>query len=242
MKNVVAIIPAAGSGKRMKEGINKQFLKVGGQTVLERTLRAFQLSKHVDRIIVVTKKAEINLVQTIVKTCAFDKVQAVVEGGAERQDSIYQGLKETTQDDAWVLVHDGARPFITSQMIDELIKDLINRNINKKGQEMDSLIMAVPSKDTIKRVKGSHVTETLNRAELWNVQTPQAFGKDLLIEAYTSANEAGFTGTDDASLVEWKGYKVFVHEGSYENIKITTPDDLYLGEAILKKRGEYKCE
>lgn len=238
MDNVVAIIPAAGSGKRMQQGINKQFLEVGEQTVLERTLRAFQTAKHVTRIVVVTKKTEINMVRKIVDKCDFDKVKAVVEGGAERQDSIFEGLRQTVEEDKWVLVHDGARPFITSEMIDGMIEDLIQRNEKVSDENKESLIMAVPSKDTIKRVSEGCVAETLKRAELWNVQTPQAFERNLLISAYAAAKLEGFNGTDDASLVEWQGRKVFVYEGSYENIKITTPDDLYLGEAILKKRGD----
>jgi len=237
MENVVAIIPAAGSGKRMQKGVNKQFLEIGGQTVIERTLGAFQNADRVNRVIVVTKKEEIESVKAIAQTCGFTKVKSIVQGGTERQDSIYQGLKETTDQDRWILVHDGARPFITSAGINEMVENLVSRNRDKSVYDTESLILAVPSKDTIKRVKDQCVTDTLNRAELWNVQTPQGFSREVLIQAYEQAKDKGFKGTDDASLVEWAGHKVFVHVGSYENIKITTPDDLYLGEAILKKRG-----
>lgn len=242
MKKVVAIIPAAGSGKRMNESVNKQFLKIGGKTVIERTLDAFEKSKHVSEIILVTKKEEFQTIDQIIKSSGSQKVRSLVEGGAERQDSIYNGLKETGQDDDWVLVHDGARPFVTSEMIDEMVDKLIEENGPCPDLKAKSFIMAVPSKDTVKRVVGKKVEETLNRAELWNVQTPQAFSRDLLVGAYEAALQAGYTGTDDASIVEWMGHEVFIHNGSYENIKITTPDDLYLGEAILKKRGELQCE
>ncbi len=236
MSSVVAIIPAAGSGKRMKQSVNKQFLEINGQTIIERTLRAFEESKKVHAVIVVTKSTEIDTVNQLISSKNFKKVRSVVEGGAERQDSIYNGLKMTSDQDRWVLVHDGARPFITSEMIDDMVDDLVNRN-NELIDEEESVIMAVPSKDTIKRVEGDRVAQTLNRAELWNVQTPQGFSRKLLMKAYEKAKREGFTGTDDASLVEWMGYKVHVHMGSYENIKVTTPDDIYLGEAILKKRG-----
>lgn len=238
MNRVVVIIPAAGSGKRMQQSVNKQFLEIGGQTIIERTLRAFEKSEKVNEIIVVTKDTDMESVNSIIETGNIQKIRCVVEGGAERQDSIYNGLQMTKEEDQWILVHDGARPFITDEMIDEMIDDLINRN-NPQSKLEKSLIMAVPSKDTIKRVDGDCVKETLKRAELWNVQTPQGFSRELLIEAYEKAKKEGFTGTDDASLVEWMGYPVHVHYGSYENIKITTPDDLYLGEAILKKRGEH---
>ena len=232
MKKVVAIIPAAGSGKRMNESVNKQFLKIGDKTVIERTLEAFEKSVRVSEVIVVTKKDEINSLHSIIKSSGMKKVRSLVEGGAERQDSIYNGLKETRPEDDWILVHDGARPFITPSMIDDMVVNFLGHEDSK------SWVMAVPSKDTVKRVKNSKVEETLNRSELWNIQTPQAFTRKILIKSYESAMKAGYTGTDDASIVEWMGHDVFIHMGSYENIKITTPDDLYLGEAILKKRGE----
>lgn len=238
MKKVVAIIPAAGSGKRMNESVNKQFLKIGDKTVIERTLAAFEASKQVSEVILVTKYEEIPSLNNIIKASGIKKVRSLVEGGAERQDSIYNGLKETRSDDDWILVHDGARPFITSTMIDEMVEALLMENEQQAQSRYKSLVMAVPSKDTVKRVKGNKVEETLNRSELFNIQTPQAFSRELLVESYDKAMQAGYKGTDDASIVEWMGHDVFIHMGSYENIKITTPDDLYLGEAILKKRGE----
>lgn len=238
MDKVVVIIPAAGSGKRMQSSVNKQFLEIGGMTVIERTLRAFENAGRVSEIIVVTKLDEIDAVKDLITRTGINKVRCVVEGGAERQDSISNGIKNTNEDDHWILVHDGARPFVTSECIDDMIEKLIEMNTEHTPEKSRSLIMAVPSKDTIKQVVGDTVKETLNRAELWNVQTPQAFSRSIIVSAYKKAFEAGFTGTDDASLVEWIGLPVDVHMGSYENIKITTPDDIYLGEAILKKRGE----
>jgi len=229
MENIVAIIPAAGSGKRMQQDMNKQFLEIGGMTIIERTLLAFENAVSITSVIVVTKKKEIKLVQDLINQKSIKKVRVVVEGGAERQDSIYNALKMTTNEDRWILVHDGARPFVTSASIELFVEALKKSN---------ALIMAVPTKDTIKRVDSGTVVETLNRSELWNVQTPQGFSRNDIMMAYEKAQKSNFTGTDDASLIEWMGKKVEVHVGSYENIKVTTPDDLYLGEAILRMRGE----
>jgi len=229
METVVAIIPAAGSGKRMKKGMNKQFLEIGGQTVLARTLLAFENAKCISEVVVVTRAEEIEQINGLIIENNIRKIRCVVEGGKERQDSIFEGLKQTKESDKWVLVHDGARPFITSDQIDAFIEELM---LSK------ALIMAVPSKDTIKKVDSGVVQETLMRSELWNVQTPQGFMRSEILKAYTLAKKDNYTGTDDASLVEWAGGIVKVFMGSYENIKVTTPDDLFIGEAILKMRGE----
>ncbi len=229
MEKVIAIIPAAGSGKRMQQGKNKQFLNIGGMTIIERTLRAFENASLIDEIIIVSKLDEINMIDNLVQEKNITKVRVIVEGGKERQDSIYEGLKQTRSQDQWILVHDGARPFVTSHEIDGFVQEL---------KSSEALIMAVPSKDTIKRVQGDQVLETLDRTELWNVQTPQGFSRNLIVCAYEEAHNAGYYGTDDASLVEWNGDVVKVYKGTYENIKVTTPDDLYIGEAILKMKGE----
>ncbi len=236
MEKVVAIVLAAGSGRRMAQGVNKPFLEIGGQTVLERAIRAFERAKRVTEIIVVIKKAEVHRAQALIERCGFEKIRCVVEGGVKRQSSVYAGLQRTTADDAWILVHDGARPFITGDMIDDMVCALISKNESDIAPK-NALILAVPSKDTIKQVEGGCVKATLDRSVLWNVQTPQGFDRRLLVEAHERAKIQGFTGTDDAALVERLGHSVYVRMGSYDNIKITTPEDLYFGDMILKKRG-----
>ncbi len=241
MQKVVAIIPAAGSGKRMGEQVNKQFLEVGGETVLGRTLKAFEEAELINEIIVAAREDEIEQVNALADKLGLQKIRCVVSGGRERQDSIVEALKHTDEADGWILVHDGARPFVLSRELDQFVLRLKELNDPETNGGYISLITAVPSKDTIKRVSDGRVRETLDRTQLYNVQTPQGFRRDVLIRAYEHAAVSGYMGTDDASLVEHYGGIVEVHQGTYENIKITTPDDIYLGEAIIKKRGAMKC-
>lgn len=241
MQKVVAIIPAAGSGKRMGENTNKQFLEIGGKAVLGRTLQAFEEANLVDSIIIVAKSDEIERVRELVTALNYKKIRCVVPGGRERQDSIVEGIKQFEEDDKWVLVHDGARPFISPKEVDRFILHLKEVNAPEEDNGYTSLITAVPTKDTIKRVSSGRVKETLDRANLYNVQTPQGFIRDVLVRAYENAAVSGYVGTDDASLVEYYGGAVEIHTGWYENIKITTPEDLFIGEAILKMRGDSTC-
>ncbi len=242
MQKVVAIIPAAGSGKRMGESTNKQFLEIGGTAVLGRTLKAFENASLVDSIIIVAKSDEIERVSELVSALDYKKIRCVVPGGKERQDSILEGLKQFEDEDKWVIVHDGARPFISPKEVDQFILHLKEVNTPEEDNGYTSLITAVPTKDTIKRVSGGRVKETLDRANLYNVQTPQGFIREVLIRAYENAEISGYQGTDDASLVENYGGAIEIHDGWYGNIKITTPEDLFIGEAILKMRGEGTCE
>ena len=252
MENTVALIAAAGMGSRMQAGVNKQFLKIGGKTVLAHTLAAFENATCVHGIIVICHPNEIEAVKALVHENGFGKVLSTVPGGADRQASIAQGLGAVPEDTDWVLVHDGARPFIQSKQIDEMTNRLTgfseqqesSPSMGSGGNEPPArgLIMAVPVKDTIKQVAGQKVVKTLSRASLWQVQTPQGFACKDLMAAYALAKSDGFKGTDDASLFEHMGGVVEVVQGSYENIKVTTPEDMYIGEAILKKRGVRLCE
>lgn len=153
---------------------------------------------------------------------------SIVSGGAERQHSVYNGLKAVKESD-FVLIHDGARPFITIEKIHELVKE---------ANEHGAAVPAVPMKDTVKRVSQGFVDETVERSSLWAIQTPQAFRVSLILEAHERARQEGYVGTDDASLVERIGKKVKVIEGNYRNIKLTTPDDLLFAEAILSVKEE----
>lgn len=219
------VIVAAGSGKRMGGQRNKLWLPLAGEPILAHTVRVFASHPEIQEIVLVVSEQDHADVRAWL---AEQNIQlTVVLGGAERQDSVRNGLDALTNS-AYVLVHDAARPFVTPDQISQMIRQV---------QRDQATILAVPVKDTIKVVGETGVVEsTPARESLWAVQTPQAFRMSLLKEAHRAAWQAGRMGTDDAMLVEWLGYPVTVVLGSYENIKITTPDDLLLGEEILRKR------
>ncbi|MCM3715710.1 2-C-methyl-D-erythritol 4-phosphate cytidylyltransferase [Halalkalibacter oceani] len=219
------IIPAAGQGKRMKAGKNKQFLKLQGEEIIVHTVRLFEKDPNCRRIVVVANAEEVALMRTMMDKSHFEKV-TVTAGGEERQDSVRNGLQSLLEDGI-ILVHDGARPFVEQKVIDELVE---------QAGERGAAIAAVRVKDTIKRVEGDSVVETLKRDELWAVQTPQAFQAALLREAHAKAEQAGFTATDDASLIEWLGQTVVIVEGSYHNLKLTTPEDMTVAQLISEER------
>jgi len=208
----VAIITAAGQGKRMGEP--KQFLELDGQTILERTLGVFNSSQAIDGIILVVNQEDIE------KTKSFNipKLLKVVAGGRERQDSVRAGLAVLPKECELVAIHDGARPLVTSAIVDAAIKE---------ATKSKAAIVAVPVKDTIRTSE-----KTLKRDELWAVQTPQVFKKEIILEAFEKYGKEPVT--DDAMLVEKLGIPVKMVMGSYANIKITTPEDLLIAEGLLK--------
>jgi 2-C-methyl-D-erythritol 4-phosphate cytidylyltransferase len=224
-KKVSVIIPSAGIGKRMGAmpgGIGKQFLTLQGRPLLCHTIEKFERSKYVDDIVVVCAADVIPFVKKeIVGSYGFSKVRSVVEGGKERQDSVYAGFKSLVEADI-VLIHDAVRPFTKTEKIDLLIKTC---------ETADAAILAVKLKDTIKlQDVDGFVKETIDRSVLWNVQTPQAFDYKLLKHSFEKAFSEGFYGTDESMLIERIGGKVKIVEGDYTNIKITTPDDLIWAE------------
>ncbi|MFP7233999.1 2-C-methyl-D-erythritol 4-phosphate cytidylyltransferase [Bacillus subtilis] len=225
------VIPAAGQGKRMKAGRNKLFIELKGDPVIIHTLRVFDSHRPCEKIILVINDREREHFQQLLTDYPFQTAIELVAGGDERQHSVYKGLKAVKQEKI-VLVHDGARPFIKHEQIDELIAE---------AEQTGAAILAVPVKDTIKRVQDLQVSETIERSSLWAVQTPQAFRLSLLMKAHAEAEHKGFLGTDDASLVEqMEGGSVRVVEGSYTNIKLTTPDDLTSAEAIMESESGNK--
>lgn len=226
MKNSVIIV-AAGSGKRMKSTIAKQYIELKGRTILSYTVETFEKSDNIDEIILVTSQEAIDFVtKNILNKYQFTKVKAVVAGGAERQDSVYNGLKKVSKDTDVVLIHDGVRPFVNDSYITKL---------ESIAMEFGACVLGAPVKDTIKICDSeSYIVDTPNRSTLWLAQTPQCFKYDVIINAYEKAYKEGYTGTDDSVLVEKTGVKVKMVEGDYNNIKITTPEDLYIGEVILE--------
>jgi len=226
---VVALIPAAGMGKRMGAEINKQYLQLGGVPIVARTIAAFEQAPFVDAIYIITPEAEIPYCREhIVDKFGFRKVRGIIAGGKERQNSVINGLRAVTElaaDDV-VLIHDGVRPFIQPDIVKAAIT---------AACEYDGALVAVPAKDTIKVVINGVITETPQRETLWQAQTPQAFRYGIIRNAHEQADADGFLGTDDTSLVERLGGRIKVVMGDYRNIKITTPEDLVLAEAFLKE-------
>lgn len=226
-KNAIpAIIVAAGSSTRMK-GISKTFAQLKGVPVIVRTLMAFQKSPFISNIILVTKKEFVSDMQKFADEYSISKLSDIVIGGSCRQESVLNGLKSVKNSEK-VLIHDGARPLLT--------QDLIER-IATKAIDSQAVICAVKSKDTIKNVDADMlVTKTYNRDELYLVQTPQSAEVKTYLRLLENADLAQFT--DDASVFESCGITVNVVDGEYFNIKITTPDDLALAEFYFEKMGE----
>jgi 2-C-methyl-D-erythritol 4-phosphate cytidylyltransferase len=222
---VSAIIVAAGGSERMG-GVDKMFAPISGRPALARVLDTFQGCKKIDHIIVVMSAKNIEACRRLVKAEGWSKVKDIIPGGKRRQDSVAEGLKKI-KDAEWVVIHDGARPLVTV--------DLIERGL-ATAKETGASAAAVPVTDTIKEVQeGEIVSKTLPRQNLRAIQTPQVFRSDIIQKAYKST--AGDV-TDDAALVEKAGYKVKLYMGSHANIKITTSDDIAVAE-VLAKRNEH---
>lgn len=228
MVKTIAIITAAGKGKRMGLSKSKPYINLAGKPILSHTILPFEYSKNVTSIIIVVARGfEDYCFKNIVERYKFKKVGKIISGGKERQDSVRAGIIAAGSGWDIAVVHDGARPFVTAPMIDKAILS---------AKRNGAAIVAVPVKDTIKQTSSGFVKKTLPREKLWAIQTPQAFRFDILKKAHECALKQGFIGTDDSILVERFGHKVAVVKGSYDNIKITTPEDLVLGEAILRNR------
>ncbi len=226
-----AIIVAAGKGLRMDLKTKKQYLHLDGIPILARTIMAFDTCDQVHEIILVVPKQEKSYCKTnIIDPYGFKKKIHLVEGGNKRQDSVLNGLKYiqdrfTRQKEAVVMIHDGVRPFVDQNMIKDCIWNAI-----KNG----ACIPAVKITDTVKHAdRDCFIQKTVNRENLYNAQTPQTFKLDLILRAFDHAEKTLFLGTDDATLVEHLGHKVFIINGSKWNIKITTPEDLVLGKYLL---------
>lgn len=223
---VSAIIAAAGMSNRMGSKVNKQFINIGNEPVLAHTLRKFESSSYIDEIILIAKESEVEYCRKeIVKKFGFKKVRKIIKGGKERQDSIYNGILALDERADIVLTHDGARPFVKIENIEDGIKGVIDH---------EACVIGVPVKDTIKVVDNdSDVHHTPNRSLVWAAQTPQCFWRSIIQTGYEYAIDEEIVGTDDSSLVEKAGYDVKMIMGSYDNIKITTPEDLIIAESLL---------
>lgn len=224
-----AIVLAAGQGKRMGTKVQKQYLEIDGKPVLYYSLYAMEQSSIIDEIILVVGEGQTEYCQNeIVAKYGIHKVKKIVQGGAERYHSVWNGLQEV-EVEGYVFIHDGARPFITEEILNRAYKDV---------QKCKACVVGMPVKDTIKLAdQGGFVDETPERSLLWMIQTPQVFASSLAKEAYALLMKQNHIQvTDDAMVVEQMlGHKVKLTLGSYENIKITTPEDLDIAEVFVKK-------
>ncbi|MEK6684276.1 MAG: 2-C-methyl-D-erythritol 4-phosphate cytidylyltransferase, partial [Nitrospirota bacterium] len=220
---VAAVIPAGGFGRRMGCSTPKQFLRLDGIPVLVHTLRVFDSSPLIHEICLVIPRGMEDRCRTeLIEPYGLTKVIRIVPGGETRQESVYQGLLKTSPDVVRVVVHDGVRPFLSAELLGRVIE---------AGWEKAGAVAAIPLKDTPKYVgEDGFILSTPDRARLHLAQTPQVFSRKILMEAYQKAYADGVNSTDDSALVERLGYPVRIVEGGWDNIKITTVEDLHLAE------------
>lgn len=228
---VEALIVSAGKGHRFIEGKKKQFHLLAEKPVLAHTLDKFEACPLIHSILLVVGQEDMDYcLKEIIEKYQYKKISQIVPGGKRRQDSVRNGIEVLSKDAEIVVIHDGVRPFVTKEMIEDSIRSAI---------QFGAVVLAMPVKETIKMVQpDGTVLKTLDRESLWQIQTPQTFQVNVIKEAYHKATEDGFAGTDDASLVERLGIKVHILPGSYTNIKITTPEDLILANLFLDVHTE----
>ena len=226
---VTAIIPAAGLGKRFGPGKGKPFRYLGGKPLIIWPLEALQAIPEITEIIPVLRKEDTGSGQKIFEEYGISKIKRIALGGRERQDSVYNGLRLIEDKRCIVLIHDGARPLAEKKFIEGMIVEMM-----RSKETCDGIIPGVPVKDTIKEAEKGLVRGTLKRDDLWAVQTPQIFLYEKILNAYRQAMEKRQYATDDAALLERCGGRIRIIMGSYRNIKITTPEDLIIAEALLR--------
>ena len=226
--NICAVIVAAGSGKRMGAKENKVFLNLFDKPILAYTLEIFQQCKSIDSIVLVTRECDIGLCQNIISRYNITKTENIVVGGTTRQQSVYNGLNKVCKNTDIVVIHDGARALIEKNQIEETIK---------YAKEYGASAVGVKCKDTLKQIdQNGFIANTINREVTYNIQTPQTFKYDIILSAHKKAIEDDFETTDDCAVAEHCGVRIKLAEGSYDNIKLTTPEDLTVAENILRRR------
>lgn len=224
-----AIVVAAGKGMRMKDPSRKQYLMLCDRPIVEHTLLAIQGCDLIRKVILVVPADDLDFCrQRIINPLKlYDQVQ-LVAGGAQRQDSVFNGLQSIDDKESLVVIHDGVRPFVTAEQLARCIKE---------ATVTGACILGMPALDTVKQEDGSGcIAKTLDRATLWLAQTPQVFDYKIISQAHLMARKNGYKASDDAVLVERLGYKVKIIRGAASNIKITTQEDLRMGEAIMRSR------
>jgi len=221
------VIVAGGKGTRMGSDINKQYLELNGKAILAHTIEQFERCHKIDEIIVVTGEDEVDYcTKQIWRKYGFLKIKSIVPGGRRRQDSVYNGLLGVSPKTQIVLIHDGARPLIKEEQIKASIEG---------AMEVGACVVGVPVKDTIKICDQNQlIVQTPSRDTLWAIQTPQTFQYEKILKAYKEANKNDLQATDDAMMVEALGYPVKMIHGRYDNIKITTPEDLVVAKGMIR--------
>ena len=228
-----AIIVAAGKSKRMSKNVNKVFLPLLNKPMISYTIKNFQNCKHIDEIIIVTQKNDVKKISEIKQKYNFNKIKNIVFGGIERQESVYNGLMsiKNARNDDIVVVHNGSNPLVKESEIVECIN---------AAKQYGAAVAGFPLKDTIKKISNDFVEKTIDRKDIYQIQTPQAIKYGLFVEAFNNAKKKKIEVTDDVSLVEALGKKVKIVPCSYENIKITAQDDIAIAEGILMKRNNIR--
>ena len=226
-EHVVAVIVAGGVGKRLNLKVHKSFVRLGEKPMLAWTLEAFEKARSVGRIVLVVHPSDIEATQRMIRFFGYRKVLRVVRGGASRMASVSFGLRALPPDAKWVAVHDGARPLVRPELIEATLK---------AARGPKAAIAAIPIIPTVKQARGSWVEKTLDRKRLWAVQTPQVFDRKLLEQAHAKGRTNGSAATDDAALVEALGHRVRIVMGDHRNLKVTTPEDLVMAQALLRRR------
>ncbi len=235
---IAAIITAAGKGTRLKSNISKQFMNIYGKPILAHSINVFQNSLKIQEIYVAVPKEYMDFCRkSIIEKYSFTKVKQLVCGGNTRQESVFNTLQRIPSNCRIVSIHDGVRPLVTTSEINMLINSLVR--FNKKDSQLKGIIMAAPAYETVKKINENNLIDTtISRNMVCFAQTPQTFFFDSIFEAHKRAIEDHFTGTDDAVLIERLGWKVKVVLGRHENIKITTPLDLFLAELIISRNNK----
>ena len=230
MTKVIALIVAAGKGIRLNDPLKKQYHSVGGLPIVVHTLHVFDSCELIDDILLVVPEEDLQFChRELIADSDFKKKITLVNGGPQRQDSVYNGLQQIDAYDSIVVIHDGVRPFLTLDQLEACINE---------AKEYGACILGVPAFDTLKRVTGSQtIVETIDREDIWFAQTPQAFRYDLIKKAHERARRLGFFGTDDAALIEQIGSPVKIIAGSRNNIKITSSEDLELARLLLERQS-----
>lgn len=223
----LAIVPAGGVGSRIGSRLPKQYLTIDGAPVLVHTLRALGRARSLDGLVLVVPAQRIGPTRALLARYRLPRVVSVVAGGAERQESVWNGLQATPLDVPWVVVHDAVRPFVTAALVERVLE---------AAQGPGAATCGMPVRETVKRVREAMVQGTLDREGLWLVQTPQAFRREILWEAHEKARRDAYSGTDDAVLVERLGGRVAMVTGVPENLKLTTRDDLRAAKRWMRSR------
>ena len=228
---VSAIIVAAGQSRRMGGDTSKQFILIDGVPVIVRTLKAFEIAERIREVVIAARQEDIPQMYALIQDYEITKVNQIITGGETRQESVFRAIAQVDENADFLAIHDGARPLIRPQEIDLAVSAAV---------EHGAAALGVPVKDTVKQVDADgKIVDTPERSTLWAVQTPQVFSRALYLRAAEQAGEAAAQLTDDCQLIERTGAPVYLVRGAYANLKITTPEDVFAAEGILRATEDF---